>query len=74
MIRKIRFAVVAGMMVVATSYPATAQDMTPFEECVIQCRQWYPGNYYMFQLCYQWCSETYGGPQAAPDAPLGKLD
>jgi len=72
--RKLRFAAVAGIMMVGTSFPAPAQDLTPFEECVLQCRQWYPGNYQQFQLCYQWCVYTYGGPQIAPDGPVAKLD
>lgn len=74
MIRKSTFVIVAGIMVAAAPSPAAAEDPASFEECIIQCRQWYGGDYYQYQRCYTWCVGIFGPPPAVPMEQLGKLD
>jgi hypothetical protein len=53
--------------------PAFA-DLTDWEACVLQCQHDYAGQPVLIAACRQYCTNTYGGPQAVPDMALGKLD
>lgn len=56
---KLRLAILGAMVSIGLSAPSVAQDMTPYEECILQCRQNYPLNSEIYRLCRQAC----GTPQ-----------
>ena len=70
---KFRLAMLGAMMSVGMSAPSVAQDMTPYEECVLECGQNYPFNSTLYRLCRDAC----GTPQLAStptDTLVLKLD
>lgn len=70
---KLRLAMLGAIMSIGMSAPSVAQDMTPYEECVLQCAQNYPLNSTIYRLCREAC----GTPQlmsTSTDMLVTKLD
>lgn len=72
--RKTRLAAVAAIFAAAAPMPAQAQDLTPWEECIIQCAHDYGGGTQLYRLCREYCTRTYGGPQLVQIEIPGKRD